>query len=109
MNCQELETAIRLKVPIVILIFHDGKYGLIEWKQINQFGRTYGVSFDNPDFTQLARSFGAVGYRVQAADELQPVLKEAFEAKVPAIVDVPGDYRENLNLTEKLGKLVCYI
>ncbi len=109
MNCQELETAVRLKLPMVILIFNDGKYGLIEWKQINQFGRTYGVSFSNPDFVQLARSFGAAGYRVEGADELAPVLREAFDAGIPAVVDVPVDYRENLRLTEKLGKLVCYI
>lgn len=109
MNCQELETAVRLKLPMVILIFNDSKYGLIEWKQINQFGRTYGVSFNNPDFVQLARSFGAAGYRVEGADELAPILREAFNAGVPAVVDVPVDYRENLKLTEKLGKLVCYI
>ncbi len=109
MNCQELETAVRLKLPLVILIFNDSKYGLIEWKQINQFGRTYGVSFDNPDFVQLARSFGAAGYRVQGGDELKPILDEAFSAGVPAVIDVPVDYRENLKLTEKLGKLICYI
>jgi len=109
MNCQELETAVRLGTAPVFLIFHDGKYGLIEWKQINQFGRTYGVSFGNPDFTALAACFGAAGYRVQAADELRPVLEEALGAGVPAVVDVPVDYRENLRLTEKLGRLVCYI
>ncbi len=109
MNCQELEMAVRLKLPMVILIFNDSKYGLIEWKQINQFGRTYGVSFNNPDFVQLARSFGAAGYRVEGADELAPILREAFDSGVPAVVDVPVDYRENLKLTEKLGKLVCYI
>jgi acetolactate synthase-1/2/3 large subunit len=109
MNCQELETAVRLKLPIVILIFNDGKYGLIEWKQLNQFGRTYGVSFDNPDFVQLAHSFGAAGFRVERAEELEAVLREAFAENRPAIVDVPVDYGENLKLTEKLGKLVCYI
>lgn len=109
MSCHELETAVRLKLPIVILIFNDGKYGLIEWKQINRFGRTYGVSFGNPDFVQLARSFGGAGYRVQSAGELQPVLSAAFDAGVPAVVDVPVDYGENLRLTEKLGRIICYI
>lgn len=109
MNCHELETAVRLKLSMVILIFNDGKYGLIEWKQLNRFGRTYGVSFGNPDFVQLAKSFGAAGYRVQTAQELKPVLDEAFAAGVPAVVDVPVDYRENINLTEKLGRLICYI
>jgi len=107
MNCQELETAVRLNLPIVILIFNDGKYGLIEWKQINQFGRTHGVSFNNPDFVALARSFGARGFRVKGADELRPILDEALSCGVPAVVDVPVDYRENLKLTEKLGKLIC--
>ncbi len=109
MNCHDLETAVRLNLPVVILIFNDGKYGLIEWKQINQFGRTYGVSFDNPDFVALAKSFGAAGYRVKSADELQPILHEAFSTNRPCVVDVPVDYRENLNLTEKLGRVVCYI
>jgi len=109
MNCHDLETAVRLNLPVVILIFNDGKYGLIEWKQINQFGRTYGVSFDNPDFVALAKSFGAAGYRVKSADELQPILNEAFSTNRPCVVDVPVDYRENLSLTEKLGRLVCYI
>jgi len=109
MNCQELETAVRLQLPLVVLIFHDAKYGLIEWKQLNHFGRTYGVDFTNPDFVQLARSFGAAGYRVEGADELEPILREAFAAGIPAVIDVPVDYRENLKLTDKLGKLVCYI
>lgn len=109
MNCHDLETAVRLNLPVVILVFNDGKYGLIEWKQINQFGRTYGVSFDNPDFVALAKSFGAAGYRVKSADELQPILHEAFSTNRPCVVDVPVDYRENLNLTEKLGRVVCYI
>jgi acetolactate synthase-1/2/3 large subunit len=109
MNCHDLETAVRLNLPVVILVFNDGKYGLIEWKQINQFGRTYGVSFDNPDFVALAKSFGAAGYRVKSADELQPILNEAFSTNRPCVVDVPVDYKENLSLTEKLGRIVCYI
>jgi acetolactate synthase-1/2/3 large subunit len=109
MNCHDLETAVRLNLPVVILVFNDGKYGLIEWKQINQFGRTYGVSFDNPDFVALAKSFGAAGYRVESADELQPILNEAFSTNRPCVVDVPVDYKENLSLTEKLGRIVCYI
>ncbi len=109
MNVQELETAVRENTPFVTLIFEDRGYGLITWKQSNRFGRTYGTTFGNPDFVKLAESFGAKGYRVEAADELKQVLREAISQKVPAVIDCPVDYSENLKLTEKLGRLTCPI
>lgn len=109
MTCQELETACRLGLPIVVLIFKDNGYGLIKWKQLEKFGRECGVSFGNPDFVQLANSFGAKGYRVEAASELKSVLAEALEQKVPAVIDVPVDYSENMRLTERLGRLICVV
>lgn len=107
MNCQEIETAIRLNTPIVIMIWNDGAYGVIEWKQLNKYKRKAYVDFDNPDFVKLAESFGALGYRVEHPDALQPILREALDSKRVCVIDCPVDYRENLRLTEKLGNMVC--
>jgi acetolactate synthase-1/2/3 large subunit len=109
MNSQEIETAMRIGTPIVILIWTDSEYGLIKWKQMNQFGRDSNISFTNPDFVKYAESFGARGFRVESADGLLPILKEARECGTVAIIDCPVDYSENLKLTEKLGELVCPI
>jgi acetolactate synthase-1/2/3 large subunit len=109
MNSQEIETALRLKVPFVILIWNDAAYGLIEWKQMNQFKRVSHVHFGNPDFVAYAESFGARGYRVTAPGDLQAMLKDALSQPTVSIIDCPVDYSENLKLTEQLGKLVCPI
>ena len=109
MNSQEIETAIRIKTPIVILIWTDSAYGLIEWKQKVQFNRVSHIDFNNPDFVKYAESFGAKGYRIQAADELLPTLKTALEDNSVSLIDCPVDYRENMKLTEKLGEKVCPI
>ena len=109
MNSQEIETAIRLKVPIVILIWNDAGYGLIEWKQMNEFHRTSHVNFNNPDFVMYAESFGAKGYRISEPGQLQDVLKDALSQPTVSIIDCPVDYSENLKLTEQLGNLVCPI
>ena len=101
------ETAMRWQVPIVILIWNDGGYGLIEWKQMNEFSRAAHVSFDNPDFVKYAESFGAQGYRVTRTGDLRPTLEKALANETLSIIDCPVDYSENLKLTEKLGKLVC--
>jgi acetolactate synthase-1/2/3 large subunit len=107
MNSQEIETAIRYKLPIVILIWNDSSYGLIEWKQMNQFKRISNVRFDNPDFVKYAESFGARGYRVQRTEDLPTILEEALANDTVSIIDCPVDYRENIKLTEQLGTLVC--
>jgi len=107
MNSQEIETALRLNVPIVVLIWNDSGYGLIEWKQMNTFGRPAYVSFNNPDFAKYAQSFGANGYKITKADELMPVLKQALADNTLSIIDCPVDYSENLKLTDKLGEMIC--
>jgi acetolactate synthase-1/2/3 large subunit len=109
MNSQEIETAMRMGAPLVILIWNDASYGLIEWKQHNHFGRTSNVKFGNPDFVKYAESFGAKGYRITRAEELLPTLREALALDTVAIIDCPVDYRENLRLTAKLGEMVCPI
>ena len=106
MNSQEIETAMRMKVPIVILIWNDCSYGLIEWKQMNIYGRHTNVQFTNPDFVKYADSFGAKGYRVERAEDLLPILKAALADNTVSIIDCPVDYRENLKLTEKLGNMI---
>jgi acetolactate synthase I/II/III large subunit len=105
MNSQELETAKRIGANIVVVIWRDDGYGLIDWKQRNEFGRPFGVEFGNPDFVAYAESFGIAGFRPTSADDLYPTLMRALAVDGPAVVEVPIDYRENLRLTEHLGAL----
>jgi acetolactate synthase-1/2/3 large subunit len=107
MNSQEIETAMRYQLPIVILIWHDSSYGLIEWKQLNQFKRSSNVHFANPDFVTYAESFGARGYRVERTEDLPTILEESLASDTVSIIDCPVDYRENIKLTEQMGTLVC--
>lgn len=109
MNSQEIETAMRLNTPIVILIWNDAGYGLIEWKQMNAFGRKSHVDFNNPDFVKYAESFGAKGYRISHSDELLGVLNQALADNTVSVIDCPVDYSENLRLTEKLGDMIAPI
>jgi acetolactate synthase-1/2/3 large subunit len=109
MNCQELETALRVKTPFVTLIFNDNGYGLIEWKQINQFGESAFINFTNPDFVLFAESMGLKGYRVKSAEDLIPTLKMALEQDVPAVIDCPVDYKENLKFSQQSKDISCHI
>ncbi len=106
MNSQEIETALRLNLALVVLIWNDGGYGLIEWKQRAIYGRTSHVTFNNPDFVKYSESFGAKGYRVHEASELLPILKTALADNTLSVIDCPVDYSENLKLTERLGEMV---
>jgi acetolactate synthase-1/2/3 large subunit len=105
MNSQELETAKRIGANITVVVWRDDGYGLIDWKQRNEFGRPFGVEFGNPDFVDYARSFGIAGFRPTSAADLLPTLRRALDTDGPALVEVPIDYRENLRLTEHLGAL----
>lgn len=109
MNSQELETALRVGTPFVTLVFNDQAYGLIEWKQMNQFGEAAFINFTNPDFVKLAESMGLKGYRVTATADLMPTLEAALAQKVPAVIDCPVDYRENLRFSQQAGELACKI
>lgn len=102
MNSQEYETALREGAPIVTLIFSDASYGLIKWKQIDHFGKNCFVDFTNPDFVKYAESMHAKGYRVEKAEDLIPILEDAFKQTVPCIIDCPVDYSENTKLSEYL-------
>jgi acetolactate synthase-1/2/3 large subunit len=105
MNVQDLETAKRYSAKLVVMIWEDGGYGLIEWKQQNQFGRHVDLSFGNPDFVKLAAAFGWNGYRVEKSAELRGTLEAAFAADGPSLITVPIDYRENAKLTQRLGNI----
>jgi len=109
MNSQEIETALRIGVAIVILVWNDSKYGLIKWHQDRRFGRDTQIDFKNPDLVKYAESFGAKAYRVEKAADLLPMLKQAIADDTVVLIDCPVDYSENMKLTEKLGNLVCPI
>jgi len=96
MNSQELETAARLKLPIVVLVFVDSGLGLIEVKQRRQFGHPFGVNFGPLDYVEYARSLGADGHYVRGPDELKVALQEAFESDRPYVIAVPVDYGDGL-------------
>ena len=101
----ELETAIREKVQIVVLIWEDRSYGLIKWKMDLELGHHSSVDFNNPDFVKYAESFGARGYRISNAKDLLPTLQTALEDNVVSVITCPVDYSENIKLTDKLGRL----
>jgi acetolactate synthase-1/2/3 large subunit len=109
MSCQELETAKRLGLKIVVVIFRDNGYGAIKWKQMERYGHSSGVDFGNPDFQKLAESFGLEAYQVQSTKDTVPMLQKAMKADRAAIVEVPVDYKENLILSRHLGEIVCPI
>jgi acetolactate synthase-1/2/3 large subunit len=105
MNSQELETARRIGANVTVVVWRDDGYGLIDWKQRNEFGRPFAVEFGNPDFVAYAESFGIAGFRPASAADLFTTLRQALDVDGPALVEVPIDYRENLRLTERLGAL----
>jgi acetolactate synthase-1/2/3 large subunit len=105
MNSQEIETAVRERIPLVVLIWDDGGYGLIEWKMDLELGEHHFVRFGNPDVVTYAESFGAKGYRITSADELLPTLQAALDDDGVSLIWCPVDYSENLRLTDRLGEL----
>ena len=110
MNLQDLETAVRNKINVVAVVWLDGEYGLIKWKQQVQFkGEHSDLKFDNPNFYELAKSFGMWGIQIKSSADLIPSLHEAFKQKGPAIIGVPVDYSENMKLTKHLGKVSAII
>jgi acetolactate synthase-1/2/3 large subunit len=109
MNSQELETAARIGARVCVVVWVDNGYGLIDWKQRNEFGRPFGVEFGNPDFVRYAESFGIPGFRPLTASELLPTLQRALSVEGPSLVEVPIDYAENLRLTQRLGALALSV
>ena len=105
MNSQEIETALRRRLPFVILIWVDNAYGLISWKMDMEIGHNVDTGFGNPDFVRYAESFGAKGYRIEAADELLPVLEAALADDTVSVIACPVDYSANAELIRSLGDL----
>ena len=95
MNSQELETAIRLGLDLVVLILNDSGYGMIKWKQANMEFPDYGLDFKNPCFVKYAESYGAEGHRIEATDELLPLLRQCLDSGGVHLIDVPVDYADN--------------
>jgi acetolactate synthase I/II/III large subunit len=96
MNVQELETAVRLQLPIIVIIWCDSDYGMISLKQIHDFGRSAFTRFNNPDFVTLAQSFGAIGYHVKSTEEFPKILEKAKESKsIPVIIAIDVDSSRN--------------
>ena len=109
MNVQEMETAKRLNSNIVVMVWEDKAYGLIEWKQQTEFGKHTDLSFDNPDWLKLADAFGWHGHVINNSRDLVAGLEKAFDEEGPSLIVVPIDYRENMKLTERLGNIACPI
>ncbi|MCB1876763.1 MAG: acetolactate synthase large subunit [Chromatiales bacterium] len=109
MNVQEMETAKRLGVNPVVMVWEDKAYGLIAWKQTNQFGRHTDLAFNSPDWHALGQAFGWHSHYVSRSRDLTDTLETAFAESGPSLVVVPIDYRENMLLTERLGNIVCPI
>ena len=105
MNSQEIETALRLGLPMVILVWVDDAYGLISWKMDLEIGHNVDTRFGNPDFVAYAESFGARGYRISSADELLPVLRQALADDTVSVIACPVDYTANTELIRSLGDL----
>ncbi|VWD56600.1 acetolactate synthase large subunit [Burkholderia contaminans] len=95
MNSQELETAVRLKLDLVVMILRDDAFGMIRWKQENMNFPDFAMALQNPDFVAYAQSYGAHGHRVESADDLEPLLRECFSSPGVHVIDVPIDYSDN--------------
>lgn len=108
MNSQELETALRLNLDLVILILNNAKYGMIRWKQADMDFPDFGLDFGNPDFVAYAESYGAHGHRVQKTEDFAPLLEKCFQAGGVHVIDLPIDDSEHeAVLTKELHKKTC--
>lgn len=103
MNCQELETAVRLKTPFVTVIWENSQYGSIVWKQDKKFGRHFGTDFTNPDFVRLAEAFGMPAWRCETVDEFPQRLAQGLAADVPSLIVLPIDYSIDVAISHELG------
>ena len=108
MNSQELETAVRLGLNLVVIILNDNAYGMIKWKQEGMGFDNFGLDYKNPDFVKYAESYGAKGFKIKKASDLMPILKKAFKEKVPVVIECPIDYSENFKVFgTELDALTC--
>ncbi|MGH8582658.1 MAG: acetolactate synthase large subunit [Gammaproteobacteria bacterium] len=110
MNSQELETAVRLQLDLVVIILNDGGFAMIKWKQQHVGFPDWGLDFGNPDFVDYARCYGAQGHRVTRASEFRPMLQESVNRAGVHVIDVAVDYSENARvLTQELREKTCIV
>ena len=110
MNSQEMETAVRLNLDLVILVLRDNSYGMIRWKQMVSEFPDWGLEFGNPDFVTYAQSYGAQGHRVTQTEQFVPLLQRCFNDGGVHLVEAPVDYSENKRvLIDELAEKVCLI
>jgi acetolactate synthase-1/2/3 large subunit len=110
MNSQEMETCVRLKLNLVVLVLRDDSYGMIRWKQAANGFADWGLEFGNPDFVAYAHSYGASGHRVEVTEELLPLLEQCYSEGGVHLVEVPVDYSENKRvLIDELAERICLI
>lgn len=108
MNCQELETAVRYRIPLVVLILNDNAFGFIKWKQKKMHFEDFALDYGNPDFVLFAETFGAAGLKVKETDDLTEVLEKAFSLNKVVVIECPIDYSVNYEtFSVELGNLVC--
>ncbi|NVK54112.1 MAG: acetolactate synthase large subunit [Alteromonadaceae bacterium] len=106
MNSQEIETAVRLNLHVVVLILRDDAYGMIKWKQAHMEFDNFGLDYGNPDFVEYANSYGARGHRVTAIDELAPLMQDCLQTPGVHVIDCPVDYSQNdKTLNQDIRKL----
>ena len=103
MNSQEMETAVRLGLHLVVIILRDDAYGMIKWKQANMQFANFGLEYGNPDFVRYAESYGAKGWRIGSAGELLPRVEACLAEPAVHVIDVPVDYSLN---DEKLNRTI---
>jgi len=110
MNSQELETAVRLNMDLVVIILKDDAYGMIKWKQAGMGLPDFGLDFGNPDFVKYAESYGAGGFRISKTGELLRVLENCFTIPGVHVLEVPVDYSENEKVfIEELKNKTCLL
>jgi acetolactate synthase-1/2/3 large subunit len=95
MNSQELETAVRLKMNLVVIVLRDDGYGMIRWKQQQMGFQDFGLDYGNPDFVKYAQSYGAFGHRVESAEAFAPLVTQCLQTPGVHVIDCPVDYSEN--------------
>jgi acetolactate synthase-1/2/3 large subunit len=104
MNSQELETAVRLKLDLVVIILNDGAYGMIKWKQEGMGFENFGLDYNNPDFVKYAESFGAIGHRPDSVAEFHTILSKSLQTSGVHVIDLPVDYSLNHSILNVLIK-----
>ncbi len=110
MNSQEIETALRYRIPLVVLVLNDNAFGFIKWEQQAKGFPNFGLDYGNPDFVKLAESYGAIGMKVNRGDDLSAMLKDAFGRKKFVLIECPVDYSVNYEtFSKELGSFSCEV